>query len=678
MSAVQQLRNIGIIAHIDAGKTTTTERILFYAGMLRKIGEVDEGTAVMDYMVQEKERGITITSAAITCFWKGCQINIIDTPGHVDFTAEVQRSLRVLDGAVCLICGVAGVQPQTETVWRQAEQYSVPAIAFVNKMDRIGADFLKAVASIREKLGSNAVAMQLPIGAEDEFRGIVDLLENKAVYFDEDSQGVNFSVDLPPDNMAKEIVECRAKLLDAVIETDDALLEAYLAGEEIETQEIKRAIRSAVISRKILPVFCGSSFKNKGVQPLLDAVVDYLPSPIDKGLIAGFDAEHHDRYLVRKPQQDEPFSALAFKVQTDPFVGKLTYIRVYSGVVRAGEQILNASNGKKERLGKLLRMFANKREEISEINAGEIVGIPGLRFVRTGDTLCASAHPILYEKIDFARPVINQSIEAKTLAEQDKLLYALQKMVDEDPTFEFAIDKESGQIIISGVGELHLEIIVDRLNREYNIPTRVGKPQVAYRETITEAVIEEKTFDRQQGNKNQYGHVIIEIAPNERGKGNEFENRSNPADIPLQFVEAIRQSAIETLAVGPIAGYPLVDVIVRLIGGSTEKDVSTELAYRIAVSMAVREGCRKAVPTTLEPIFNVEVLTPEEYIGDVIADLGARGGRIEGIFQKNALQAVIAETPLSKLFGYVTQLRSMTQGRASYTMTFAKYDTASM
>lgn len=678
MSGMRNLRNIGIIAHIDAGKTTTTERILYYTGMLHKIGEVDEGTTVMDYMIQEKERGITITSAATTCFWNDCQINIIDTPGHVDFTAEVQRSLRVLDGAVCLVCGVAGVQPQTETVWRQADQYHVPSIAFVNKMDRVGADFIKAAGSLREKLGANAIVMQLPIGSEDTFVGVVDLLENKAIYFDEESKGVKFSIGEPPEDMINEVREYRSILLDAVAETNDDLLEAYLSGEEIEVSKLKDALRKAVLQRKIVPVFCGSSFKNKGVQPLLDAIVNYLPSPTDVGEVIGYDIEVHDKEISRKAIDSEPFSALAFKIQSDQFVGKLTYIRVYSGTLRLGEQVLNAAIGKKERPSKLLRMFANKREEIQEIVAGDIVGIPGLKFVRTGDTLCNVAHPILYERINFAKPVINQSIEAKTLAEQEKLVDALQKMVDEDPTFEFFTDKESGQTIISGVGELHLEIIVDRLNREYNVPTRVGKPQVAYRETITSVIKEEGLFVRQQGNKNHYGHVVIEVSPNERSKGNVFVNEVDASVLPAQFVEAVRQSVHETLAVGPIAGYPIVDVKVTLIGGSTEKDNSTEMAYKVATSMALREACRKAAPITLEPIFSVEVLTPEEYVGEVITDLSSRRGRIEGIVQKGVSQAVIAEAPLSHLFGYVTRLRSITQGRASYSMTFAKYDTASM
>ncbi len=677
MSNVHNLRNIGIIAHIDAGKTTTTERILFYTGMLHKIGGVDDGTAFMDYMIQEKERGITITSAATTCFWRNIQINIIDTPGHVDFTAEVQRSLRVLDGAVCLVCGVAGVQPQTETVWRQSEQYHVPAVAFVNKMDRVGANFNKAVESIVQKLGANAVPLQLPIGVEDDFIGLYDLLECKIIYFDNHTREDELSIELAH-LLESEVSIARGKLLDAIVETDDVLLEKYLSGEEIEVNVLKDAIRKGVLKRSILPVLCGSSFRNKGVVQLLDAVVDYLPSPFERSEIQGYDVKNHDNLMFRRPIESDSFSSLAFKVQSDQYVGRLTYVRIYSGALKVGDQLLNASNEKKERVGKILRLHANKREEISEAQAGDIIGIPGLKNVRTGDTLCSISNPILFEKIYFAKPVINQSVEAKTLGEQEKLLEALQKMVDEDPTFEFVTDKESGQLIISGVGELHLEVIVDRLEREFNIPTRVGKPQVAYRETITSSIIEEGLFDRQQGNKNQFARVKLELSPNERGIGNRFENISVITEVPLQYVEAIKQSALESLAVGPVAGYPLIDVVIKLVGGTFEKEVTTEMACKIATSIAVKVASRNAAPIILEPFFNVEVLTPDEYVGDVIADLNSRNGRIESMLQKNSYQFVTAVAPLSKMFGYVTQLRSMTQGRASYTMTFSKYDTASM
>ncbi|MBS1536346.1 MAG: elongation factor G [Bacteroidetes bacterium] len=673
---INKVRNIGIMAHIDAGKTTTTERILFQTGVVHKIGEVDDGTTVMDYMDQERERGITITSAATTCFWRENQINIIDTPGHVDFTAEVQRSLRVLDGAIAVFCGVAGVQPQTETVWHQANMYNVPRIAYINKLDRIGSNFERAVQMMRDKLNANAVVLQLPIGSEDLFVGVVNILARKAYLFEEGSLGLKHQeVDIPQELISK-VDELRMKLVESVAELDDALLESYLNGEIPTLESIFNALRKGTIESKIVPVFCGSSFKNKGVKFLLDAIVDYLPSPIDKKEVVGFDVEDYQRKIRLNISESENFSALAFKILTDQFVGRLTFIRIYTGTLKVGTQVLNSSTGKKERVSKILRMYANRREEIYEAFAGDIVAIPGLRFARTGDTLCEIEHQVLFEKIQFAEPVINQSVEAKTMADQDKLIDALNKLTEEDPTFKYYNDSESGQTIISGVGELHLEIIVDRLKREFNVIVKVGKPQVAYRETITEAVKQEGKFERQQGNKGQFGHVVLNIEPNERGKGFEFENQSTLAQIPKQFIASIEQSARESIAVGPIAGYAIVDVKVQLVGGSYDEVNSSELAYKIATSMAIKDGLRKAHPVVLEPMFEVEVVAPEEYIGDIIADLSSRRGKIEGIMQDNALQTVKAGVPLSEMFGYVTQLRSMSQGRGVYTMTFSHYEPA--
>ncbi len=673
---INNVRNIGIMAHIDAGKTTTTERILFQTGVVHKIGEVDDGTTVMDYMEQERERGITITSAATTCFWREHQINIIDTPGHVDFTAEVQRSLRVLDGAIAVFCGVAGVQPQTETVWHQANMYNVPRIAYVNKLDRVGANFERVVQMMRDRLNANPVIMQLPIGNEDLFVGLVDLLNNKAYLFEEGSLGLKHNeVDIPAE-MVEKAAEMRLKLIESVAELDDELLEKYLNGVEPTIDSIFQALRKGTIDSKIVPVFCGSSFKNKGVKFLLDAIVDYLPSPLDKKEVLGFEVEDHDKAVHLKIDESEKYSSLAFKIITDQFVGRLTFIRIYSGTLKIGMQVLNPGAEKKERVSKILRMYANRREEITEAFAGDIVAIPGLKFARTGDTLCELQHPLLFEKIQFAEPVINQSIEAKTMADQDKLIEALNKLSEEDPTFKFYTDSESGQTIISGVGELHLEIIVDRLKREFNVAARVGKPQVAYRETVTGSVEQEGKFERQQGTKGQFGHVVLLIEPNERGKGFEFENRTSITQIPKQFIASIEQSARESIAVGPIAGYTMIDVKVQLIGGSYDELNSSELAYKIATSMAIKDGVRKAQPIVLEPMFEVEVVAPEEYAGDVIADLSSRRGKIEGISQDGTLQTVKAGVPLSEMFGYVTQLRSMSQGRGVYTMTFSHYEPA--
>lgn len=673
---INKVRNIGIMAHIDAGKTTTTERILFLTGVVHKIGEVDDGTTVMDYMDQERERGITITSAATTCFWREHQVNIIDTPGHVDFTAEVQRSLRVLDGAIAVFCGVAGVQPQTETVWHQANTYNVPRIAYINKLDRVGANFERAVQMMRDRLNANPVVMQLPIENEDLFKGIVDLLNNKAYLFEEGSLGLKHNeIEIPAD-MLEKAAEMRLKLIESVSELDDELLEKYLNGEEPDVESLFKALRKGTIDSKIVPVFCGSSFKNKGVKFLLDAIVDYLPSPLDKNEVQGFEVEDHEKVIHLKIDESEKFSSLAFKIITDQFVGRLTFIRIYSGTLKLGMQVLNPAAEKKERVSKILRMYANRREEMTEAFAGDIVAIPGLKFARTGDTLCELQHPLLFEKIQFAEPVINQSIEAKTMADQDKLIDALTKLSEEDPTFKFYTDSESGQTIISGVGELHLEIIVDRIKREFNVAARVGKPQVAYRETVTASAEQEGKFERQQGTKGQFGHVVLLIEPNERGKGFEFENRTSITQIPKQYIASIEQSARESIAVGPIAGYTMIDVKVQLIGGSYDELNSSELAYKIATSMAIKDGVRKAQPIVLEPMFEVEVVAPEEYAGDVIADLSSRRGKIEGISQDGTLQTVKAGVPLSEMFGYVTQLRSMSQGRGVYTMTFSHYEPA--
>lgn len=673
---IDKLRNIGIIAHIDAGKTTTTERILFYTGYLYKIGEVHDGTAFMDYMEQEKERGITITSAATTCFWKDYRINIIDTPGHVDFTAEVQRSLRALDGAIGLFCAVGGVEPQSETVWRQAAEYKVPRIAYVNKMDRLGANFESVLEQMRTKLHTRPIAIQFPMGAEDRFEGVIDLVAMKANIFDMDSQGIKFDqIEIPSDYLEKAN-EFRAQLLECVAEQEDELLEKYLNGDDINLDEIKRAIRKATIENKITPVCCGSSFKNKGVQLLLDAVIDYLPAPDEKSEIIGYDPKDHDMKLSRKPSENEKFSALAFKILSDPYVGKITFLRIYSGVLQVGKQISNFSQDKKEKIQKILLMHANRKDELSEAYAGEIVAIPGLKFTKTGDTLADSDSPIIYEKIHFAEPVINQSIEARTLAEQDKLVEALKKFEDEDPTFKFNFDNESGQTIISGVGELHLEIIVDRLKREFNLQTKVGKPQVAYRECVSIAALQEGIYERIVAGKNHFAAVTLELRPSQKGKGLTFANELAENKLPKKYIDEIEKGAIEALQVGPLMGYPMIDVEVALKSVQYREEEASELAFKIAASIAVKDGVRKAEPIILEPIFGLEVISPEIYVGDIIGDISSRRGKIEGMYQKLELQAVKAEAPLSELFGYVTKLRSISQGRASYTMTFSHYEPA--
>lgn len=672
---IANIRNIGIIAHIDAGKTTTTERILFYTGVVHKIGEVDDGTATMDYMEQERNRGITITSAATTCFWGSTQINIIDTPGHVDFTAEVQRSLRVLDGAVGLLCGVAGVQPQTETVWHQANTYKVPRIAFVNKMDRIGANFLRVVSMMREKLNVNAVPLQLAIGAEDKFVGVVDLLEQKAYTFDESDDGSTVREIPIPEDMIEEVQQYRTQAIEAIVEHDDALLERFFMNEEIHLHELKATVRKAVKNVSLVPVLAGSSFKNKGVQLLLNAIVDYLPSPNDVASIEGHPSAESDDVIVRSINDNEPFSALAFKILTDQFVGRLTFIRLYSGKLSVGETVYNPIADKKERVQKLLRMHANRREEITEVYAGDIIAIPGLRFAKTGDTLCDLKQTIVYEKINFAEPVINQSIEAKTLAEQDKMFEALKKMAEEDPTFRYSIDEDSGQTIISGVGELHLEIIVDRLKTEFNIIAKAGKPQVAYRETIQATYRQDYTYQRTLASgKVQYGYVLVEVKPNEVGKGFQFVNNVTSQVIPAPFMQAIEEGAKEGTLVGPKVGYPLVDVVVSLEDIKIVEGESVDLGYKIATVSAIREALRHASPTILEPIFSVEITAPNETLGEVIADINSRRGRIEGIDQEGTMQIIKAKVALSEMFGYVTTLRSITQGRDIYTMKFSHYE----
>lgn len=670
-----KLRNIGIMAHIDAGKTTTTERILFYSGYLHKIGAVDEGTAFMDYMEQEKERGITIMSACTPVIWKDYTINIIDTPGHVDFTAEVQRSLRVLDGAVAVFCAVGGVEPQSETVWHQANQYHVPRIAFVNKMDRTGADFYKVLDMIRERLGANPVPVELPIGAEDTFEGIIDLLKMKAIFFAVESQGAVFTEGDIPENMQAKADEYRAKLIESVAELDDNLLEKYLNGNELTTAEMQHALKKGTLEQRVVPVLCGSSLKNVGVQPLIEAIIDYLPSPDEVKTVHGYNVKDHDEVLERPTTDDAAFSALAFKVLTDPYVGRVTFIRIYSGVLKVGSSVQNPVSEKKEKILKILKMYANKREEMQEASAGDIVAIPSLRFTKTGDTLCDINDQILYEKIMFLEPVINQSLEVRTLADQDKLMEALGKLSDEDPTFKFNADSESGQTIISGVGELHLEIMVDRLQREFNIPARVGKPMVAYRETISTTVEQEGLFDRQTGGKNQYGQVLIKALPANQGDGLIVESELNKKLVPELYINALRQGALEALQVGP-HGYPMIDVIIRLIDSKYREGESTDVAYKIAATIAVKDAVRNATPVLLEPVFKVEIVSPEEYVGDIISDMNSRRGRIEGISQRGTMQVISCSAPLSEMFGYVTRLRSASQGRAVYTMTFSHYEPA--
>jgi len=669
--AVEKTRNIGIMAHIDAGKTTTTERILFYTGKVHKIGETHDGGATMDWMAQERERGITITSAATTCHWKGHRINIIDTPGHVDFTVEVERSLRVLDGAVAVFCSVGGVEPQSETVWRQADKYHVPRIAYVNKMDRVGADFQRVLDMMVERLGANPVAVQWPIGAEDTFRGMIDLIDMRArIYIDDIG---NFEVVDIPEELRVEAEYARQLLVEKVAETDDDLTIKYLEGEEITPEELKRALRKACIEVKLIPVLCGSSFKNKGVQPLLDAVVDYLPSPDDLPPVSGSNPET-GAVEQRKLKDDEPFAGLAFKIMADPYVGKLVFFRVYSGTLRSGSYVLNASTGKRERVGRILLMHANHREDVDQVFSGDIAAIVGLKDISTGDTICDDKHPILLESLEFPEPVINLAVEPKTKADQDKLGYALQRLAEEDPTFRVYTDQETGQTIIAGMGELHLEIIVDRLLREFKVEANIGKPQVAYRETITKGVKAEGKFVRQTGGRGQYGHVVLEVEPNERGAGFLFENKIVGGVVPKEYIAPVEAGIKEAMLTGVMAGFPVVDVKVTLVDGSYHEVDSSELAFKIAGSIGFKEACRKAAPVILEPVMKLEVVTPDDFLGDVMGDINARRGRIEGMEQRGNTQIVRGYVPLAEMFGYATSLRSMTQGRAQHTMSFAYYE----
>jgi len=670
---LEKTRNIGIMAHIDAGKTTTTERILYYTGVTYKIGEVHEGTAVMDWMPQEQERGITITAAATSCEWKGYKINIIDTPGHVDFTIEVERSLRVLDGAIAVFDASAGVEPQSETVWRQADKYKVPRIAFINKMDKIGADFDMAVESMIEKLGANPVPIQIPIGKEDTFRGPIDLVEMKAYYFDDETLGAKFVEDKIPQEYLELAKKYREKMIEALCDIDDNIMEKYLAGESISADEIRSALRKGTIELKITPVLCGSAFKNKGVQMLLDSIVFYLPSPLDIPPVKGINPSDGSE-VERKPDVNEPLTALAFKIMADPYMGSLTYVRVYSGVLSSGSYIYNSTRNLKERVARIFRMHANHREEIKEICAGDIAAIAGLKNTLTGDTICDESAPVVLEAIEFPEPVISVAIEPKTKADQEKLSLALQKISQEDPSFRVSYNEETGQTIISGMGELHLEIIVDRLTREFRVGANVGKPQVAYKETIKVAAKAEGKFIRQTGGRGQYGHVWIEIEPIERGKGFEFVNKIVGGTIPREFIPAVEKGIVEAMEGGVLAGYPVVDVKVILFDGSYHEVDSSELAFKIAASMAFKDACKKGDIVLLEPIMDVEVVTPEEYMGEVIGDLNSRRGRIQSMEKRGRAQVIRAMVPLAEMFGYATDLRSKTQGRGTYTMQFSHYD----
>ncbi len=670
--SIEKTRNIGIMAHIDAGKTTTTERILYYTGRIHRMGEVHEGATTTDWMEQEKERGITITSAAVTCFWHNHRVNIIDTPGHVDFTVEVERSLRVLDGAVAIFCAVGGVEPQSETVWRQADKYHVPRLAFVNKMDRIGADFFNVLKMMKERLGTNPVPIQLPMGEGDMFNGLIDLVKMKGVIYNEQTLGMNWEeVDIPKDllPLAKEY---RQKLIESISDYDDAIMSKYLENQEISEMEIKLALRKAVIDVALIPVLCGTAFKNKGIQRLLDAVVEYLPSPADLPAVKGINPKT-DKEEARKPSDSEPFMALAFKIMTDAYVGKLTYFRVYSGVLKVGTYILNTNSQKKERIGRLLQMQANKRTDISEVYTGDIVAAVGLKNTKTGDTLCEDRRPLVLEKMAFPEPVIRVAIEPRTKAEQDKLSESLVKLAEEDPTFRVNLDEETGQTIISGMGELHLEILCDRLMREFSVQANIGRPQVAYRETITVKAQSEGKFIRQSGGRGQYGHVVMEFAPAGKGAGFIFENKIIGGTIPKEYINPIRQGIMEALGNGVIAGYPLVDIKATLLDGSYHPVDSSEIAFKIAGSLALKEAVLKAKAIILEPIMDIEVVVPEDYIGDVLGDLSARRGKVVGIFSRRDAQVIAATVPLREMFGYATSLRSLTQGRAIFTMQFSSY-----
>jgi len=669
---IEQIRNIGIMAHIDAGKTTTTERILYYTGKSYKMGEVHDGQATMDWMEQERERGITITSAATTCSWKDHFINIIDTPGHVDFTIEVERSLRVLDGAVSVFCAVGGVQPQSETVWRQAERYRVPRIAFVNKMDRVGADFFRVIGEISDKLAANPVALQIPLGKEDSFAGVIDLIEMHAVVYDDETKGAQFKTTPIPEEYRGSAEEYRERLIEAVCDVDDQLMEAYLEGREIEKERIKLALKKGALSLKLTPVLCGTAFRNKGVQPLLDAIVDYLPSPREVGAVNGKDESGQDQ--VRYPDDDESLSALAFKVMNDPYVGQLTFVRVYSGIVNAGDTVYNSGTGKKERIGRLVRMYADKREEIKTIHAGEIAAVLGLKNTITGQTLCDPSRPIVLESMDFPEPVISIAIEPKTKADQEKLAMAMSRMSMEDPSFKVHTDRNTGDTLISGMGELHLEIIVDRIRREFGVEANVGRPQVAYTESITRAAEEETKYAKQTGGHGQYAHVLIRVEPLQSGSGFEFVDKIVGGVIPREYIPAVRKGAEEALQMGPCAGYPVQDVRVTLFDGSYHEVDSSEMAFKIAGSMAMKNALKKAGPIMLEPIMDVEVVSPSEYIGDIINDLSSRRGRVLGMDTRADVRVIASQVPLAEMFGYATSLRSQSQGRATFTMQVSHYE----
>ncbi|MDR3765394.1 MAG: elongation factor G [Acidobacteriota bacterium] len=674
---LERCRNIGIMAHIDAGKTTTTERILFYTGRLHRIGEVHEGTATMDWMAQEQERGITITSAATTCQWKDVTINIIDTPGHVDFTAEVERSLRVLDGAVAVFDAVHGVEPQSETVWRQADKYGVPRICFINKMDKMGADFDHAVDTIRKRLAAKPVPIQMPIGQAEKFKGCIDLFLMKAIYWHDETMGADYEVEEIPAELQKKAASMRQHMVEAIVEADgsDELMMKYVEGEEIAVEQLKASLRKAVIAMKVFPVVLGTAFKNKGVQPLLDAVVDFLPSPLEVPPMTGINPDT-GKEEERHPDDKDPFSALAFKIMTDPFVGQLTFIRVYSGVLKTGDSAYNANRQKSERIGRLLRMHANKREEITEVLAGDICACVGLKNITTGDTICDENKPVLLETIEFPEPVIHVAVEPKTKTDQEKMGVALHKLAQEDPTFRVHTDEDSSQTIISGMGELHLEIIVDRMMREFNVQANVGKPQVAYRETLRKNSEAEGKYIRQTGGNGQYGHVKIRLYPNEPGKGFEFSDDTKGGSVPKEYIKPIEMGIKEAMEGGVLAGYPMVDVKASLYDGSYHEVDSNELAFKIAASMAFKEAARKASPVLLEPVMTVEVVVPEEYMGTVIGDLNSRRGRIEGIEHRAGSQVIKAMVPLAEMFGYATNMRSNTQGRATFSMHFARYEEA--
>ncbi len=672
-SSLERTRNIGIMAHIDAGKTTTTERILYYTGITYKIGEVHEGTAQMDYMEQEQERGITITTAATTCFWRDRRINILDTPGHVDFTIEVERSLRVLDGAIAVFCGVGGVEPQSETVWRQSEKFHVPKIAFVNKMDRIGADFFRCVDEMRDRLGAHPLVIQLPIGAESDFAGVIDLIGMKAIRWDDETLGARFHEEPIPAALLQEAEQWRVRMLEAVAEYDDELMAMYLDEAEIDEETIRKAIRRATVALQIVPTLCGSAFKNKGVQPLLDAVIDYLPSPLDIPPVKGINPKT-GKEEERHADPEEPFAALAFKLLHDPYVGQLAFLRIYSGKIETGVMVYNMTKEKKERVGKLLKMHANKREEIKEVSAGDIVAAVGLRSVTTGDTLVVQNKPIVLEGLDFPEPVIHIAIEPKSQADQDKLSEALEKLSMEDPSFRVHTDEDTGQTIISGMGELHLEIIVDRLTREFRVNANVGKPQVAYKETIGKSITFEETYERQLGNRGHYGKVRLRVEPLGSGGGFVFVSEASASEVPKDFVPLVQEGVVDSLTVGSLAGYPVQDVKVTLLGGAYHEVDSEAIDFKVAAAMAINKNLRNADPVLLEPIMSLEIVAPEDFVGEVISDLNSRRGHVQGMEQRRGVQIIKANVPLAKMFGYSTDLRSATQGRATYTMQFARFE----